>query len=253
MTTRYSPLIAILAAAFVAGCASRQETSRTEASTQAQAQQAQPQKQTMCPLAVPGVQVESAEAEGGAAIVYKTSEQGQVDELRKRVRMMAEAHNQRAQQGVPAVGEVPALAPARASVEDVDGGAKMVLTAIDPADAASVREHVQQRVAVMQKTGGCPMAAGGQCPMMGAQQGQGCPCPHMQAGQGCPCPHAQAGQCPCPHMQAGQCPHMQQGGCPHMKQQPQQPSQAPQQQPSQAPQQQPSQTPQQQPSQTPQQ
>jgi hypothetical protein len=53
------------------------------------------------------------------------------------------------------------MIPSKARVEDVDGGARIVLTPNDPAQLAELREHVQHHAEMMKKDGGCPMMHGG--------------------------------------------------------------------------------------------
>jgi hypothetical protein len=114
----------------------------------------------MCPMQVTGTTVRQAEVEGGVALEF-TSSAGDVAELRQRVRRMAEMHNQHGSgmtmgdggggaqhEGEPGAGPGHGgsghggmmmmgggmmMPPATASVEDIDGGARIILRPKDPA------------------------------------------------------------------------------------------------------------------------
>lgn len=155
----------------------------------------------MCPMQVSGTTVAATDVEGGIGLVF-TTKGGDVAELRQRVRRMAEMHNGRGGHmgahtmmgghGAPSAGadaehqhseEADAghersgrggmmmtggmMTPAAtASVEDIEGGARLVLRPKDPAQLAALRAHVHMKAERM---------AGGQCPMMslgGGQPGQ---------------------------------------------------------------------------------
>lgn len=49
-----------------------------------------------------------------------------------------------------------AMVPSHAAVDDVDHGARIVLTPDDPAQLAALRDHVHAHVEMM-KSGRCPM------------------------------------------------------------------------------------------------
>lgn len=134
-----------------------------------------------CPVAVPGTQVAAVDTEGGVSLVFTTS--SDPEELRRRVRAMADLHNQHHAGGGHAgmmgggtmghggmMGHGGAQAtmppPARATVEDVESGARLVLTPADEADLDALRAHVHEHAAEMQRTGRCPME-------MGAPEGGG--------------------------------------------------------------------------------
>ena len=48
------------------------------------------------------------------------------------------------------------MPPAEARVDDVDGGARLTLTAKDPMDVPTLRDHARMHAEHM-KAGGCPM------------------------------------------------------------------------------------------------
>ena len=66
------------------------------------------------------------------------------------------------------------MVPARASVEDVPGGARLVLTPVDPAQLAALREQMRSHAAMMGK-GECPMMESG--PSAPAEQKPETPAP----------------------------------------------------------------------------
>jgi hypothetical protein len=105
----------------------------------------------MCPLAVAGTGVAVADVDGGVEVRFTTT--GDVGEVRRRVAHMAGMHAHHATRpGAP----MPA---ADARVDDIDGGARIVLTPKDPAQLAVLRGHARAH--------GQQMAAG-RCPMMSA-------------------------------------------------------------------------------------
>lgn len=146
----------------------------------------------MCPMQVPGTTVTSEDVEGGVALVFTTTSKGDVAELRQRVQRMAEMHNQHHAAGGMMMGCCGAAAPheqgpgagpgheaggpgstmmgggmmgggmmmpaATASVEDIEGGARLVLRPKDPAQLGALRQHVRARAERMQH-GECPMMA----------------------------------------------------------------------------------------------
>jgi hypothetical protein len=146
-----------------------------------------------CPMQVPGTTVTANDVEGGVALEFKTT--GDVAALRQRVQRMQAMHEHQAGGGMmmggapsagsgtpPGQGENAAPAPgqaqggrqmggmqrggmmmppATAAVEDIEGGARLVLRPKDPLQLAMLREHTRMRATRM---------ASGQCPMMPASQ-----------------------------------------------------------------------------------
>ena len=158
----------------------------------------------MCPMHVAGATVSAKDTDSGAALVFMTKT-GDVAELRRRVRQMAEWHNQhhsgpmmmgagqdggygmmgrgrgmmgrgdgmmgrgdgmmgrgRGMMGGGMMGHGDggygmAMVPATASVEDVEGGARLVFIPKDATQLATLRAHVQERATRM-APGECPMA-----------------------------------------------------------------------------------------------
>lgn len=115
---------------------------------------AQPPGPMACPMMMEGADVEVMDTEEGVAVTYTTPRPQEVEELRERVRAMAEQHEQRAESR-PGRGR-RALPPATVSVTDVPEGARLELAAVDPGDVEALREHVAMRAERM-GAGGCPM------------------------------------------------------------------------------------------------
>jgi hypothetical protein len=148
-------------------------------------------------MQVAGATVSAADTDRGAALVFVTKT-GDVADLRKRVRQMAEWHNQhhsgpmmmgagqdggygmmgrgrgmmgrgdgtmgrgrgmmgRGMMGHGDGGYGMPMVPVTASVEDVEGGARLVFVPKDAAQLATLRAHVQERATRM-APGECPLA-----------------------------------------------------------------------------------------------
>ena len=144
----------------------------------------------MCPMRVQGTTLTATDVEGGIALEFTTST-GDVAELRKRVRQMAEMHNshdmgggEEVVAGSPAdvgsqhehaagagtgAGREPSshqgmmmgrgmkMPAATATANDTDGGARLVLRPNNATQLDALREHVRTHAARM---------AHGDCPMM---------------------------------------------------------------------------------------
>lgn len=184
----------IIGALALGGCASSQ-TSPPPAPTAATtpAAGAPHDMAAMCPMAVEGTTARAENTETGAAMVFTTT--GDVAELRARVARMAAMHASHHGAGPgagmcthckhgPGAGGPPAahphgpghppgqggmmgagmmkMPPAAARSEDIEGGARIVLTPQDPTQVAALQQHAQQMAAKM---------ASGQCPMMAMQGG----------------------------------------------------------------------------------
>lgn len=121
---------------------------------------------SMCPMHAPGASVTAQDTQGGAALVFTTT--GDVEDLRTRVRQMADMHNRMGphtmggqmqgggmHEGHGMMGMM--MVESEATVADIEGGARLELRPRDPAQLdqlrASVRTHAQQ-------------LAAGECPMM---------------------------------------------------------------------------------------
>lgn len=131
-----------------------------------------------CPMSVPGTQVAAADIPEGEAITFTTSPE-RVGELRMRVRTMADMHNRHHQGGqmegmhggtqhgqMMGSGSMESSGaadghdammppPSRAVVQDVDGGARIVVTPADPADLDRLRSTVRMHAEHMRDTGTC--------------------------------------------------------------------------------------------------
>ncbi|MEN9580747.1 MAG: hypothetical protein RJA21_313 [Gemmatimonadota bacterium] len=146
-----------------------------------------------CPMQVSGTTVASVDVEGGIGLSFTTTA-GDVGELRKRVRGMAEMHNQpgghmmashsasapgadaehqHCAQAVPSregggrgdmmTGGGMKMPATTASSEDIGGGARFILHPKDPSQLGALRQHVRMKEQ--------RMAAGGECPMMSLGSG----------------------------------------------------------------------------------
>jgi hypothetical protein len=130
----------------------------------------------MCPMEVPGTTVTPADTSDGEALTFTTASADQVPALRERVRAMAAMHNQHhaetggshgmhhggmAGHGAGSGHDMGAAMPppSRARVEDVDGGARLVVTPRDPADVGRLQSTVRAHAERLQREG---------CGMMGA-------------------------------------------------------------------------------------
>jgi len=129
-----------------------------------------------CPMAVPGTSAAVSEIEGGAAIDLTTT--GDVAAVRARARTLAEHHAMRMEERPSRAGEgkgppmgpgpgptpgprmggrMQGMADVQVRVEDVEGGARLVLTprSGNDSDVARVRAHAQQ-MATRMASGHCP-------------------------------------------------------------------------------------------------
>ena len=163
MTTRSLAVLVLLAAACAHSGGSGDTTaaarpapaSATAASRQAPTTSGMP----MCPTDVEGTQVTAADTPTGETVTFTTAPE-RAAELRTRVHAMADMHNRHhatgttdARDGMQGAGGggmhggMMMPPPSRATVEDTDTGARIVVTPNDPADLAklqaTVREHAQ--------------------------------------------------------------------------------------------------------------
>ena len=129
-----------------------------------------------CPM-MKDTQLTATDEEHDVAITFTT--QGDPTQLRAHVRQMAAMHDQMAHgmmgggmgsgsgamMGGSGMGsgmmgggmhEHMAMVPSHAAVDDVDHGARIVLTPDDPTQLAALRDHVHSHVEMM-KSGRCPM------------------------------------------------------------------------------------------------
>jgi hypothetical protein len=116
-----------------------------------------------CPIALPGTKVEASDTQDGVALTFTNP--AQVDELRTRVRAAAahHAHMAGAHGGMGSgsdAGGGRAMMTASARAEDVEGGARLVLTPRDPSGAQTLRSEVREHAEQMSSGGGCPMSMG---------------------------------------------------------------------------------------------
>ncbi len=115
----------------------------------------------MCPMKVSGTTVAATDVDGGIALTFTTKGES-VAEVRQRVRRMAEMHNNAGSgehqhvagagaghvgggQGGMMMGGGMMMPAATASVEDLEGGARLILRPNDPAHLATLQEHVRMK------------------------------------------------------------------------------------------------------------
>lgn len=118
----------------------------------------------VCPMPVPGTLVAAADIENGAVLTFTTPDD--VNELRLRVRRMADLHDEHPSRhrgrematnpsGEPAA-EHEAMPASSAEVEDVEGGARVTLIPKDSADLDELRAHAREHAAKISR-GECPL------------------------------------------------------------------------------------------------
>lgn len=124
---------------------------------------------SMCPMKVQGTAVRAIDVDGGVAFVF-TTKTGDVEDLRQRVRHMAQMHGTNAAgmmttTTVSGVHHSPpdvkvkreAMPASEASAEDVERGARLVLRPKDPAQLAGLRRQVRDLAKSMAHLHGeCP-------------------------------------------------------------------------------------------------
>jgi hypothetical protein len=106
-----------------------------------------------CPMMVANTTVRADDVDGGASMVFTTT--GDVAQLRERVAKLA-AHHNAMQQSAGGSGMAP---PSTARAEDVEGGARMIITPKSPSDLEALRTHVRDHAAGAH-AGECPMGPG---------------------------------------------------------------------------------------------
>lgn len=131
----------------------------------------------MCPMDVPDTTIPASDTPQGEALTFATTS-GQVDELRQRVRALADMHNQHVSTAAPAPGPGEPQGtgsaagtegaphghhmmppPSRATVEDVDNGARVSIAPLNPSQADQLRAAVRMHAMHMQQHG-CAMMHG---------------------------------------------------------------------------------------------
>jgi len=146
-----APLIAALACV---GC-----SSKTRAPPQPVSQEGMPSLlRSACPMEVPGTTVASEDVEEGASLVFKTNEGDVVEDLRTHARRMAEIHNLRGtlddaphSRGTNPKDPRESMlgVTSTASVEDIEGGSRIVFRPHDPSMLDTLRRHVMMRARSM--------------------------------------------------------------------------------------------------------
>jgi hypothetical protein len=109
----------------------------------------------MCPLHVGAATVRAEELELGAALVFTTP--GDVAELRRRVRLMADMDDRNRDAIATRLPEGTALPPARRMLGDVEGGAQILFHAPHAGALDELRASVAAQAASI-ADGACPVA-----------------------------------------------------------------------------------------------
>lgn len=145
MPSRSPAFFLVTAGAMVAGCGA--PTTRVEPSARAHPI-AMPFEGPgdLCPMTVEGAIVEVEDIDGGSGLVFTTI--GDVAELRRRVRLIARLHGERA--GTPTLF---------VSTDDVRDGARLNIRPIDPERVAAVREYGRSHALVLDRST-CPARLG---------------------------------------------------------------------------------------------
>jgi hypothetical protein len=113
---------------------------------------------TSCPLGVRGTVIAIRDVGEGVELTFTSRDHA--DEVRRRVLEVSAVHGAGAHRGVGHEGEhgigqghglhLGDLPPMSAAFEEVPGGARLQLAAIDPEHASTVRDEVRRRASSMQ-------------------------------------------------------------------------------------------------------
>jgi len=119
-----------------------------------------PAQASSCPMMMKDAQIAATDGEHDVTITFTTP--GDPAPLRAHVREMGAMHDRMAHGGGMnggGMGEHMKMVPSHAAVDDIDHGARIVLTPDDPAQLVALREHVHAQVEMM-RSGTCPMMEG---------------------------------------------------------------------------------------------
>jgi hypothetical protein len=113
----------------------------------------------LCPMEVPGATVRAEDIETGAALVFVTSGiyGGDIADLRRRVREMADIHNHYRDWMTERMPDRAMLPPSKRHIDDLPTGARIVFEPGNESGMLELRERVRveaQRIAA----GTCPIA-----------------------------------------------------------------------------------------------
>jgi hypothetical protein len=142
------------------GACGRRESSesQTQASSTAGAEVGQPVAEAQlpaccneCPLALRGVDLKFAPSTGGGSMMF-TAPDTELEELRQRVRRLAEYHNDNQRR------LAMMTLPHQAEVTDIEGGAQLTLTTHVGNDVPQLQTEVEQELHWM-SGGRCPASA----------------------------------------------------------------------------------------------
>jgi hypothetical protein len=152
-----SILTAIALAATVGACAASERAMSAAAGPPAET--VPPLDALSCPLGVDGARVEITDVDGGVEMTFTSM--ARIEELRERTRRAADLHGPGAQQGVGHRGrhrqgemahhglQAFAFPPARITVQDVELGARLQMSAVFPSDVERIRARARERAEAM--------------------------------------------------------------------------------------------------------
>jgi hypothetical protein len=145
MHLRMPATLLVLGSAIVSGCGAQSTPTASTARAQPIAMPFEGPRD-LCPMAVEGTVVEAGDIEGGAGLVFTTVRD--VAELRRRVRLVARLHGERA--GSPTLV---------VSTDDVRDGARLNIRPLDPDRVAAVRQFSRAHAMELDRAN-CPAQLG---------------------------------------------------------------------------------------------
>lgn len=142
----------------VSACANRAPLDATAAVPASRANDPPPTaSDDACPMTVPGTVVTASDSADGADMTFKTAI-GDVAILRGRVRAMADRMNGRPTLGGADAGAEMVLGPTpvHARAFEVDGGARLHITPVDPTKLHEIRQNSRHVSQTMEQQQDCP-------------------------------------------------------------------------------------------------
>ncbi len=154
-------LAAVLAAAMLATACGGSQTPAAESGGKGKQAKKSAPADPRCPMLLKEVDVAAAPIAYGAELSF-TAESGQVDDLRSRVQLVAEAYNSGGVvEGGDGAGGEPFYWPTptfemEAEFEETERGGRVKVTAADAEDAEKLRDHMEKLATKMRNSGTCP-------------------------------------------------------------------------------------------------
>lgn len=134
-------ILGLAATVCIAGCGASSASGGATSETMPEPSAMEATTSETCPLQVNGTTVTAADITDGATLTFVSS--GDVAEVRRRVRQMAEMHNRHHAHGGGMMGGTAAMPAMRAFVDEVDGGARLVLRPVDSSQTALIQAHAR--------------------------------------------------------------------------------------------------------------